>query len=112
MEGNNVVHATDSDFDSIVLKSDTPVLVDFYTTWCGPCNAIAPHVEAVAAANQGRLKVVKVNVEHAMETGTRFSVMSVPTLLLFMGGQVVDQLVGSAPQAKLEAFVDKHVTAQ
>lgn len=109
MAGENVVHATDIDFDSLVLKSDVPVLVDFYTTWCGPCKAIAPHVEAVATANQGRLKVVKVNVDSAMETGSKFGIMSVPTLLLFKGGQVVDQLIGAAPQAKLEAFVQKHM---
>ena len=109
MAGEHVIQATDADFDSVVLQSEVPVLVDFYTTWCGPCKAIAPVIEELAAAYEKRARIVKVNVDEAMQTGSKYGVMSVPTLLIFKDGQVVDQMMGAAPRPKLQQFLEKHL---
>ena len=84
----------DSNFDQEVLSSDLPVLVDFYASWCGPCQMMGPVVEELAQELEGRVKVAKLNVDQAQQTAGKYGVMSIPTLILFKGGQVVKQMVG------------------
>ena len=107
MAGKNVHEFTDSNFDAEVLKSDKPTLVDFWAVWCGPCRAVAPVVEALAGQYEGKIKVGKLDVDHNQGVAARYGIRSIPTLLLFKGGQVVEQLTGFSPQTKAkleEAF--------
>ncbi|HTN50895.1 MAG TPA: thioredoxin [Anaeromyxobacter sp.] len=106
MASNDVVILQDSTFDQEVLKSDTPVLVDFWAVWCGPCKAIAPAVDDLAARYKGKLKVAKMDVDEHQGVPQQFGIRSIPTLLLFKGGRVVDTVIGS-DKAKLEASVKK-----
>jgi thioredoxin 1 len=95
------------DFDEHVLKSDIPVLIDFWAEWCSPCKAIGPSVEQLAADYAGRAKVFKVDVDAEGELATRFGIMSIPALLLFKGGKEVDRLVGAAPKPQIAALIDR-----
>ena len=104
----NVAEITESNFQSTVLASDKPVLVDFWATWCGPCLAIAPHVEALATQMGDKLKVGKVNIDDHPAIAGQFGVRSIPTLILFKGGKPIDQIVGAVPKAKLEEMVKRH----
>ena len=100
---------TDANFDAIVLNSDVPVLVDFWAQWCGPCHMIAPTVEALAKEFSGRLLVGKLNVDENPRTASRYGIMSIPTLLVFKNGRVVDQIVGALPAPALRQRVMQHV---
>jgi len=102
-----VLEVSDATFDQEVLQSEQPVLVDFWASWCGPCKAIAPSVEAVAAAYAGRLKVTKVNVDQNGAAPSRFGIRGIPALLFFKGGKVADQIVGFVPQDVIEEKVQK-----
>ena len=97
----NIQQVSDDAFDSEVLKSDLPVLIDFWAPWCGPCKAIAPVVEELAKEYDGRLKVMKMNVDDNPQTPSRYNVRGIPNLILFKGGQVKDQIVGAVPKAQL-----------
>ena len=94
MAGLGVLEVSDATFDQEVLKSEQPVLVDFWAVWCGPCKAIAPIVDGVAATYAGKLKVAKVNVDENGATPSRFGIRGIPALLFFKGGKVMDQIVG------------------
>ena len=109
MAGNGIVEVTDANFDQDVLKSDKPVLVDFWATWCGPCRAIAPIVEDLAKEYQGKVTVGKMDVDSNSATPMRYKVTGIPTLLVFKGGQVVEQLVGYKPKEAIAQALDKHV---
>ncbi len=105
----NVVEITDQSFEQEVLRSDTPVLVDFWAVWCGPCRMIAPTVEALASAYAGKAKFVKVNVDENQSTPARYNIRGIPTLLLFKSGQVAEQLVGAASRETIENLIKKHI---
>lgn len=102
----HVVDVTDATFDPEVLKSDLPVLVDFWAAWCGPCRMVAPVVEAIAEEYAGRLKVSKLNVDENRNTAASYGIMSIPTLLVFKGGEVKDRLVGYRPKNELVRAID------
>ncbi|HTJ40764.1 MAG TPA: thioredoxin [Kofleriaceae bacterium] len=109
MASANVKEFTDDNFESEVLKSDVPTLVDFWAVWCGPCRQIAPTVDALAEEYKGRLKVGKMDVDNHQIVPQQYGVRSIPTLLVFKGGKVVGQVVGAVPRAKLEAEIQKHL---
>jgi thioredoxin 1 len=109
MAGNGIIEVTDANFDQDVLKSETPVLVDFWATWCGPCRAIAPIVEELAKDYQGKVKIGKMDVDHNSATPMRYGVRGIPTLLVFKGGQVKEQIVGYVPKEQIQKALDKHI---
>jgi len=102
-----VLEVSDATFDQEVLRSEQPVLVDFWAVWCGPCKAIAPIVDGLAATYAGKLKVAKVNVDENGATPSRYGIRGIPTLLLFKDGKVADQIVGYVPQDVIEQKVQK-----
>jgi len=107
MASDKVLAFTDAQFDTDVLKSDIPVLVDFWATWCAPCLAIAPVLDQLADEYDGKIKVGKVNVDENPATPGQYGVRGIPTMILFKGGQVVDQLVGAVPKKQVEALLQK-----
>ena len=106
MANEKVLHVTDANFESEVIKSDKPVLIDFWAPWCGPCKAIAPSIDELAIEYDGRMKFVKLNVDDNPATAARYGVRGIPNLLIIKGGQVKDQIVGAVPKAHLKRAVD------
>jgi thioredoxin len=106
---SEVLHINDAEFDAQVIKSDIPVLVDFWAPWCGPCKMIAPVLDELAPAYAGKVKIVKVNVDENQVTPAQFGVRSIPTLLLFKDGQLVATQVGALPKGQLAAFINQHI---
>ncbi len=109
MASADLVILQDSTFDTEVLKSDIPVLVDFWAVWCGPCKAIAPTVEELAKQYRGKVKVAKMDVDEHQQVPQQYGIRSIPTLLLFKGGRVVDTIVGAVPKSKLEESLKKAI---
>ena len=107
--GASTVEITDINFESEVLKSTVPVLIDFWAAWCGPCRALAPTVEAVADQYKGRVKVGKLDVDANGATSSRFNIRGTPTLLLFKDGQVKEQIVGAVGKEVITKALDKHL---
>jgi len=107
--GSGLTEFTDQNFEEQVLKSDKPVLVDFWATWCGPCRAIAPTVEAIAQQYADRAKVGKVNVDENMSVTSRYRITGIPALLLFKNGQVAEQLMGVQSKETLTKLLDRHL---
>jgi thioredoxin 1 len=100
---------TDDTFERDVLKSDLPVLVDFWAVWCAPCNMVVPTLEHIAKTYKDKLKIAKLNVDENMSTSSKFGVMSIPTLLLFKGGKIQETIVGAQPREKIVDIVSKHL---
>lgn len=109
MASEKVQMFNDDNFDADVLKASVPVLVDFWATWCAPCKAIAPVIDAIAEEYEGKVKVGKVNVDDNPGTPGKYGVRGIPTVILFKDGKVVDQVVGAVPKAQLEALIKKAV---
>ena len=110
MASQNVMTATDSNFEGDILKSSQLTMIDFWAEWCGPCKMLGPTVDAIADDFKGKLKVFKMNVDENPTTPTRYHVRGIPTLILFKGGQVVDQLVGNQPKDVIVQAIQKHLT--
>jgi thioredoxin 1 len=104
---SNAAAVTTADFESEVLKSAVPALVDFWAVWCGPCRQIAPTVDALASEYEGRVKVLKVNVDDEPQIAEKYNVLSIPTLLIFKEGKVVDQIVGALPKPVIVGRLEK-----
>ena len=107
----NAQVVTGQTFDSEVLNSSLPVLVDFWAAWCGPCRAIAPAIEEIAGEYAGQLKVVKVDTDENQDIAVKFQVMSIPTLMVFKGGKVVERVIGAMPKAVLLNKIKPHLAA-
>jgi thioredoxin 1 len=105
----NIQHVTDSTFDPEVLKSDLPVLVDYWAEWCGPCKAIAPMLEEIAKDYGGKVKIAKLNVDENSATATKYGIRGIPTLMLFKAGDVAAQKIGALSKSQLTAFLDSNI---
>jgi len=104
---DNIIYVSDASFDADVLKSETPVLVDFWATWCGPCRAIAPSLDQLAEEYAGKAKIVKVDVDNEQGLAEQFNVMTIPNLIFFKNGQIADQLIGAASKNVLADKLNK-----
>jgi thioredoxin 1 len=102
-----VIHLNNGNFDTEVLKSNVPVLVDFYADWCGPCHAIAPTIEALSNEFEGKVKFVKVDVDANQEVASRYEIMSIPTIMLFENGKVEDSIVGAYPASVYKQHIER-----
>ena len=107
MSNENVVILTDSNFESEVLKSSLPVLVDFWSPTCMPCKQIAPVIDELATEYKGKVKISKANVQDAQEVSSKFGIRSIPTLMLIKNGEVIDQIIGAVPKSKIEELLAK-----
>jgi len=103
----DTVELSDSTFENEVIKSETPVLVDFWAPWCGPCRMLAPVVEEIAVSYTGRLKVGKVNVDDNQQITMKYGIRSIPTLILFKDGKAVEQVIGAVPKTEIERIIKK-----
>jgi thioredoxin 1 len=106
-ESEDVTVVTDANFESEILKSDIPTLVDFWAPWCGPCKVVGPTVEELAGEYSGRIKVGKMNVDENPVTPGKYGIRGIPTLIAFKDGEVVDQVVGAVPKGSIEALIKK-----
>jgi thioredoxin 1 len=109
MASEHVQTFTDDNFEQTVLQSSSPVLVDFWAEWCGPCRMIAPSIEAIASELQGKAVIGKMNVDDNPLVPGRYGIRSIPSLLIFKGGQQVDGMVGAADKSRIKALVEKHI---
>jgi thioredoxin 1 len=110
MAGANILEINDSSFEQEVIQSSTPVLVDFWAPWCGPCRAIAPVIEELSTEYAGKLKVAKCNVDDNPKTPSRFGIRAIPTLIIFKAGNVSEQITGAVAKSQIAAAIDKVVT--
>jgi thioredoxin 1 len=109
VSGQGILTLTEENFDEQVAKSRVPILVDFWASWCGPCKMVAPTLEAVAEELDGQVHIGKVDVEANGDLATRFAIRSIPTLILFKDGKIVDQLIGAAPKGQILTMLQKHL---
>ena len=104
-----VLNLSEESFEKEVMQSESPVLVDFWASWCGPCRMLAPTIEELAADYEGKVKVCKVNVDEAEGVARQFGIMTIPTVILFKGGQEMDKSIGLVNKSALSAMIDKHI---
>ncbi len=109
MSSNHIVHVSDANFETAVLAGEVPVLVDFWAEWCGPCRMIAPILDEVANEYVGRLQVAKLNIDESPVITARFGIRSIPTLIVFKGGEIAAQKVGGVSKSQLKAFIDAYL---
>lgn len=109
MAGKNIMEVSDGNFEQEVLQSDVPVLVDFWAPWCGPCRAIAPLIDELSGDYAGELKVAKCNVDENPKTPSRYGIRAIPTLIIFKGGNVSEQITGAVAKSQISAAIDKAV---
>lgn len=109
MANENIFQVSDSSFDGDILKSNVPVLVDFWAPWCGPCRSVAPMLDDLATQYAGKLKVAKVNVDESTEVAMRYQITSIPTFLLFKNGQVADRALGALPRSEFVKLIDRNL---
>jgi thioredoxin 1 len=107
--GQNTVAVTDQSFENEVLKASTPVLVDFWAEWCGPCKAVAPKLEEIAGEMGAKVKIAKLDVDNNQEYASKFGIRSIPTMILFKGGKPVDQIMGNQPKENIVNFISRHL---
>lgn len=105
----NVQEVSDSSFDGDILKSDRPVLVDFWAPWCGPCRSVAPLIDDLATQYKDKIKVAKVNVDESSQVAMKYQVTSIPTFILFKGGEVADRVLGALPRSEFVKFIDRNL---
>ncbi|MBO5385041.1 thioredoxin [bacterium] len=105
----NVLELNDSTFEAEVVNSSTPVLVDFWATWCGPCRKLGPVVDEIAEAYDGKVKFVKINVEESLETAKKYSISGLPSLLVFKNGEAVERMAGLMPKSTIISNIEKHL---
>ena len=103
------IHTSDDNFENDVLKASTPVLVDFWAEWCGPCKALAPKLDEIAKEYGEKVRVVKLNVDENQKTSAEFGIRGIPTLIVFKDGQNVEQISGNHPKENITALIDKHI---
>ncbi len=109
MASDKIVTVTDQSFETDVLKSETPVLVDFWATWCGPCRAVAPTLDEIAEEMDGQVRIAKVNVDENQQIAYQFQVSSIPTFILFKNGQMADRMMGAAPKSAFQSFIGRNL---
>jgi thioredoxin 1 len=111
MASDKIVTISDTSFEDEVLKSDVPVLVDFWATWCGPCRMVAPVLDEIADEMEGKVRIAKLNVDENQQTAYKFQVSSIPTFILFKGGQMADRMLGAMPKSAFESFINRNLDA-
>jgi len=109
MASDKIINLTKDNFDDVVLKSDKPVVVDFWAQWCGPCRAVGPIMDELASEYEGKVKIAKLNVDEEGELAEKFRIMSIPTIMVYKNGEMVEKVIGAKSKSDFSAMIDKHL---